>query len=73
MAKNEPNKPEEVKTSPAQEATADEKSTPAPMPEIRGEAPAPEKTAKETVALPHENEAVLHEANKDRPEIPTPH
>lgn len=72
MAKNEPNKPEEVKTAPAQEATADEKSTPAPMPEIGGEAPAPEKTAEETAALPHEDGAAPHETDKDRPEIPTP-
>lgn len=72
MAKNEPNKPEEVKATPAQEATAEEKSTPKPMPEIGGEAPAPEKTAEETAAFPHENEAVLHEADKDRPEEPTP-
>lgn len=41
MAKNEPNKPDEVKTVPAQETTAEEKSTPAPMPEIGGESPAP--------------------------------
>ncbi|TCL55416.1 ParB/RepB/Spo0J family partition protein [Kineothrix alysoides] len=71
MAKNELNKPDEVKTAPAQEPTAEEKSTPAPMPEIGGEAPAPEKTAEETAALPHEDEATLHEADKDRPEIPT--
>ena len=72
MAKNEPNKPEEVKIAPIQEATADEKSTPAPMPEIGGEASAPEKTAEETAALPHEDGAVLHGTDKDRPEIPTP-
>lgn len=72
MAKNEPNKPEEVKPAPAQEATADEKSTPAPMPEIGGEAPAPEKTAEETAALPHEDGTALHESDKDRPETPTP-
>jgi len=72
MAKNEPNKPNEVKTAPAQEATAEEKNTPAPMPEIGGEAPTPEKTAKETAAPPHENEAVLHEADKYKPEEPTP-
>jgi len=72
MAKNEPNKPDEVKTAPAQETTAEEKNTPAPMPEIGGETPTPEKTAKETAALPHKGEAILHETNKDRPEEPTP-
>ncbi|MEA4919913.1 MAG: hypothetical protein VB078_03195 [Clostridiaceae bacterium] len=40
MAKNEPNKPDEV------------------------------KTAEETAALSHEDGAVLHEADKDRPEEP---
>ena len=71
MAKNEPNKPEEVKTAPAQETTTEEKSTLAPMPEISGEAPAPEKTAEETAALPHEDGAALHESDKNRPEVPT--
>lgn len=72
MAKNEPNKSEEVKPAPAQEATADEKCTPAPMPEIGGEAPAPEKTAEKTATLPHKNGAALHETDKDKSEIPTP-
>ena len=72
MAKNEPNKPDEVKTAPAQKTTEEEKSTPVSMPEIGGEAPTPEKTVKETAALPHENEDVLHEADKDRPEEPIP-
>ncbi|WP_020072984.1 ParB/RepB/Spo0J family partition protein [Faecalispora sporosphaeroides] len=70
MTKNEPNKPDEVKTAPAQEATAEEKNTPAPMPEIGGEAPAPEKTAEETAALPREDETALSESDKDRPEEP---
>ncbi|WP_304509811.1 ParB N-terminal domain-containing protein, partial [Anaerotignum sp.] len=72
MAKNELNKPDEVKTALAQEATAEEKTTPAPMPEIGGEVPAPEKTAEETAALPHEDGAALHEADKDGPEVPNP-
>lgn len=72
MAKNEPNKPDEVKTAPAQETTAEEKNTPAPMPEIGGEAPTPEKTVKETVALLHEDGAAPDKADKDRPEEPTP-
>ncbi|WP_195465083.1 ParB/RepB/Spo0J family partition protein [Faecalispora jeddahensis] len=71
MAKNEPNKPEEVKTAPAQETTTEEKSTLTPMPEISGEAPVPEKTAEETAALPHEDGAALHESDKNRPEVPT--
>lgn len=72
MAKNKPNKPDEVKTAPAQEATAEAKSTPAPMPEIGGEAPTPEKTAEESAALPHEDGATPHEADKDGPEAPDP-
>ncbi len=72
MAKNEPNTPDEVKTVPAQEVTAEEKNTPAPMLEIGGEAPAPEKTAEETAALPHEDGATPGKADKDRPEEPTP-
>lgn len=72
MAKNEPNNPVEVKTAPAQDTTAEEKHTPAPLPEIDGKAPNTEKTAEETAALFHENGIVLHEADKDRPEEPTP-
>lgn len=74
MAKNEPNKPEEVKTASAQEATAEEKSTPKPMPEIGGEAPAPEKTAEETAALPHEDGAAPKDGLKapDPIDIPAP-
>ncbi len=72
MAKNEPNKPEEVKITSARETTAEEKSTPAPMPEIGGEAPVPEKTDEETAALPHEDEAAPHKTDKDRPEVPNP-
>lgn len=72
MAKNEPNKPEEVNPAPAQEATAEEKSTPAPMPEIGGEAPAPEKTAEKTAELFHEDGATPEKADNDRQEEPTP-
>ena len=72
MAKNEPNKPDEVKTAPAQETTTEEKSTPAPMPEIGDEAPAPEKTAEETAEPFHEDGAAPGKADKDRPEEPTP-
>ncbi|MEC0139900.1 ParB/RepB/Spo0J family partition protein [Paenibacillus macerans] len=72
MAKNEPNKTDEVKTAPAQETTAEEKNTPAPMPEIGGEAPAPEKTGEETAALLHENEAAPDKTDKNGPEVPNP-
>lgn len=72
MAKNEPNKPDEVKTAPAQEPTAEEKNTPAPMPEIGGEAHVPEKIAEEPTALSHENGAAPDKTDKDRPEEPMP-
>ena len=72
MAKNEPNKPDEVKTAPAQETTAEEKNTPAPLPEIGGEFPTLGKTAKETAALPHEDGAAPDKTDKDKPEEPTP-
>ncbi|MFJ7917786.1 MULTISPECIES: hypothetical protein [unclassified Lysinibacillus] len=72
MAKNQPNKPDEEKTAPAQEATAEAKTTPVPMSEIGGEAPAPEKTAEETATLSHEDGAAPHESDKDGPEAPKP-
>ncbi|EOH32624.1 ParB/RepB/Spo0J family partition protein [Enterococcus faecium] len=72
MAKNEPNKPDEVKTTPAQETPANENAAPAPMPEIGGEAPAPEITAEKAVATVHEDKAALHEIGDDTLEPPTP-
>lgn len=72
MAKNEANKPDEVKTTPAQETPANENAAPAPMPEIGGEAPAPEITAEKAVATVHEDKAALHEIGDDTLEPPTP-
>ena len=55
MAKDEPNKPEEVTTEPVSEAPAEEKAAPAaPLPEVGSKAPAPELTAEEAAALTHE-------------------
>ena len=71
MANNEPNKPDEVKITPAQEVPAEEKAAPAPMPEISGEAPAPEITAEEAAALAHEDKAAPHEISDDGLEPPT--
>ncbi|MGD1820185.1 MAG: hypothetical protein ACPKOI_09955 [Pleomorphochaeta sp.] len=42
------------------------------MPEIGSEVLAPEKTAEKTTALPNEDGAALHEADKDGPEVPNP-
>ena len=72
MAKNDPNKPDEINTAPQREAPADEKAAPAPMPEVGGEAPAPEMTAEEAAALAREGEAALHEIGDDGLEPPTP-
>lgn len=58
MAKNEPNKQDEVKTAPA--------------PTIGGEVPALEITAEEAAALAHEGEAALHKISDDGLEPPTP-
>ena len=55
MAKDEPNMPEETATAPVGEIPAEEKAAPAVPPlEVGGEAPAPEPTAEEKVALSHE-------------------
>ena len=72
MANKEPNKPDEVKTTQAQETPAEEKAAPAPMPEIGGEALPPEMTDEEAVTLAHEGKAALHEIGDDGLEPPTP-
>lgn len=72
MAKNKPNKPDEVKTTPAQEATVEEKAAPVPIPEVGGEAPAPEMTAEEAAALTHEDGIAPYEVGTDGLEPPTP-
>lgn len=59
MAKNEPSKPDEIKTATQREALAEVQAAPAPMPEVGGEAPAPKITAEEAAALAHEGEAAL--------------
>lgn len=60
MAKNEPNRPDDVKTTPVNEASAEEQTAPATTPlEIAGDTPAPELTAEEAAALAHEGEAEI--------------
>lgn len=63
MAKNEPNKPDDEITMPANETTTDEKSQPEQPLEAGGETTSPEMTAKETeTATPaHEGETPAHE------------
>lgn len=54
MANNEPNKPDEVKTAPTQEAPAEEKAAPATPIEAGGDTPVPEMSTEEAAALEHE-------------------
>jgi ParB-like chromosome segregation protein Spo0J len=73
MAKNEPNRPDDVKTTPVNEALAEEQTTPATTPtEIAGDTPAPEMTAEEAATLAHEGEAALQEMGESEIEPPTP-
>ena len=73
MAKNEPNKPDDVKTAPKNETPAEEQVTPAiEMTEVVGNAPAPEMTAEEAAALTHEGEAALKEMGETEIEPPAP-
>ena len=58
MAKNEPNKPDDEKTMPANETTTDEKKQPEQPLEAGGETTPPEMTAEETVTPAHEGETL---------------
>jgi ParB family transcriptional regulator, chromosome partitioning protein len=76
MAKDEPNKPEKMTTGPVSETPAEKKAAPTvPLPEVGGEAPAPEPTAEETAALTHENKEPFEPpvpSDIDGDNIPTP-
>lgn len=72
MAKNKPNKPDDVNIIPENEATAQEQTTPIEAAEIADSAPAPEMVAEETTVLGHEEEAALHEIGNDGLEPSTP-
>ena len=61
MAKNEPNKPNDVKITPENEQTM-------PVTEV----PAPELTVEEAATLSHESSATLHDIGDDGLEPPTP-
>jgi ParB family chromosome partitioning protein len=64
MAKNEPTKPDEIKTEPIADTPTAEQPTP--------EAPLPELTAEETAALGYEAAAALNDIGDDGLELPTP-
>ncbi len=73
MAKNEPNRPDDVKTTPANESPAEKQTAPATTPpEIAGDNPAPELTAEEAATPAHEGEAALQEMGEAEIEPPTP-
>jgi len=73
MTKNEPNKPEEVKTEPENGTPAEEQTAPAVDPtEIVSNAPATELTAEEAASLSHEGEAALRKMGEESFEPPTP-
>ncbi|KPU43236.1 chromosome-partitioning protein Spo0J [Oxobacter pfennigii] len=73
MAKNEPNGPDDVKTTPVNEASAEKQTAPATTPpEIAGDTPAPEMTAEEVATLAHEGEAALQEMGEAEIEPPAP-
>lgn len=72
MAKNEQNKPENIKTGPENEAPAQEQTTPIETVEGSGNTPAPEMTAEEAAILAHEGEAALQEMGEGQLEPPTP-
>jgi len=72
MAKNEPNKPDDGKTMPANE-TPKEQTAPVSEPLAADkQAEAPEMTAGETATLAHEGEAVLREIEEEQLEPPSP-
>lgn len=73
MAKNEPNKPEDVKTTPENEVPAEEQTTPATTPtEVASDIPAPELTAEDAATLTNEGKAALQEMGEAQIEPPTP-
>lgn len=73
MAKNEPNRPDDVKTTSVNKASAEEQTAPDTIPpEIAGDTPAPEMTAEEAATLAHEGEVALQEMGEAEIEPPTP-
>ncbi len=72
MAKNEPNKPDDLKAAPEKETTAEEKAALVPVPEVGGEIPVPEMTTEEDAALTQEGEAALREMGEEQLEPPAP-
>lgn len=72
MAKNEPNKPEDVKTTPAKETPAEEKATSAPPPDLGGKPLAPDLTAKEATTDANKGKSTLHDKGDNGLKPPPP-
>lgn len=72
MANNEPNKPDEVKTTPAQEVPAEEKVAPAKPLEAVSDIPAPKINAEKAAALGDKEQPQSHDIGNDGLEPPTP-
>mgnify|MGYP000938526613 CR=1 FL=1 len=72
MANNKPNKPEDVKIMPGQEAPADEKAAPAMPLEAGGDTPAPEINTEEAAALEHEGKSAPPDMGDDGLKPPPP-
>lgn len=72
MAKNEPNKPDDVKATLEKESTTEEKAAPVPVPEVGSKTPVQEITAEDATTLAREGEAALQEMGEAQLEPPTP-
>ena len=72
MAKNEPNKPDDIKTAPANEMQADEKNQSEQPLEAGGDNTPTEISTEETAALGNDGKAALHGISDDGLEPPTP-
>lgn len=73
MAKNEPNKPDDMKTIPENETPAEEQTAPATPPtEVVDNTPTSELTAEEVATLAHEGKAALREMGEEQLEPPAP-
>ncbi len=72
MAKNEPNKPEDVKTEPANETQAEEKNQSEQPLEAGGETAPTDISTEEAAALENGNEAALHDTGDKEPKSPAP-
>lgn len=72
MAKNEPNKPDEIKTVPEKEASAKEQTVPIEAAKIADNAPAPETSTGKAATLAQKDEAASKEMGEAKAGPPPP-